>query len=287
MRRALAVGLVQAVCIAGFVSVGGLTAPAAAQENPFTTSVDTRMGERLFRAQCGRCHGRDATGNDETGAPDLTTGSFANASSDAGLFDVIRDGIDGTAMIGISPRAADQTVWQIISYVNSLNLDPEDYSLPGNVSAGRQVYDGKGNCASCHMVNGVGGRLGPDLSTVANRRDPDELRSDLVNPDEDVAPRWWTVRVTRADGSLVEGIGHRQHQSVVGAAIHRQRAVALRVFDAEQPRELVIDGGFEHPPRDRDAGVVDGGLQPVAPRKIDRRRAEIVCHRFANLCRGE
>ena len=56
------------------------------------------------------------------------------------------------------------------------------------------------------MVNGVGGRLGPDLSTVANRRDPDELRSDLVNPDEDVAPRWWTVRVTRADGSLVEGL---------------------------------------------------------------------------------
>ena len=206
MRRALAVGLVQAVCIAGFVSGGGLTAPAAAQENPFTTSVDTRMGERLFRAQCGRCHGRDATGNDETGAPDLTTGSFANASSDAGLFDVIRDGIDGTSMIGISPRASDQTVWQIISYVNSLNLDPEDYSLPGNVSAGRQVYDGKGNCASCHMVNGVGGRLGPDLSTVANRREPDELRSDLVNPDEDVAPRWWTVRVTRADGSVVEGL---------------------------------------------------------------------------------
>ena len=131
MRRALAVGLVQAVWLAGLVVGGGFAAPAAAQENPFTTSVDVRMGERLFRAQCGRCHGRDATGNDETGAPDLTTGTFANASSDAGLFDVIRDGIDGTAMIGISPRASDQTVWQIISYVNSLNLDPEDYELPG------------------------------------------------------------------------------------------------------------------------------------------------------------
>ena len=74
MRRALAVGLVQAVWVAGLVAGGGgFAAPAAAQENPFTTSVDVRMGERLFRAQCGRCHGRDATGNDETGAPDLTT----------------------------------------------------------------------------------------------------------------------------------------------------------------------------------------------------------------------
>ncbi len=206
MRRALAVGLVQAVWVAGLVGGGGFAAPAAAQENPFTTSVDVRMGERLFRAQCGRCHGRDATGNDETGAPDLTAGTFANASSDAGLFDVIRDGIDGTAMIGISPRASDQTVWQIISYVNSLNLDPEDYELPGDVRAGREIYTGKGNCASCHMVNGEGGRLGPDLSTVANRRDPDELRSDLLTPDEDVAPRWWTIRVTRTDGSVVEGL---------------------------------------------------------------------------------
>ena len=174
MRRALAVGLVQAVWAAGLVAGSGSAAPAAAQENPFTTTVDVRMGERLFRAQCGRCHGRD--------------------------------GIDGTAMIGISPRASDQTVWQIISYVNSLNLDPEDYDLPGDVGAGRQVYNGKGNCANCHMVGGVGGRLGPDLSTVANRRDPDELRSDLLAPNEEVAPRWWTIRVTRADGSVVEGL---------------------------------------------------------------------------------
>ena len=56
------------------------------------------------------------------------------------------------------------------------------------------------------MVGGAGGRLGPDLTAVANRRDPDELRSDLLSPDEDVAPRWWTVRVTRDDGSVVEGL---------------------------------------------------------------------------------
>ncbi len=185
---------------------GGTATPAAAQENPFETSVDTRMGQRLFRAQCGRCHGRDATGNDETGAPDLTTGTFTNASTDSGLFTVIREGIDGTAMIGISPRATDQTVWQIVSYINSLNLDPEDYDLAGNVSAGQTIYNGKGNCASCHMVNGAGGRLGPDLSAVANRREPDELATDLTDPNEDVTPRWWTLRVTRADGSVIEGL---------------------------------------------------------------------------------
>jgi putative heme-binding domain-containing protein len=56
------------------------------------------------------------------------------------------------------------------------------------------------------MVRGNGSRLGPDLSTVANRRKPDELKNDLTNPDETVEPRWWTLKVSRADGSSVEGL---------------------------------------------------------------------------------
>ena len=205
MRKALFVGLIQAALVAALVVVAGPAAPAQAQENAFDTPIDVRMGERVFRAQCGRCHGRDGRGNDETGAPDLTTGQFSRVSSDAGMFDVIRDGIDGTAMIGISPRASDQSVWQIVSYINSLNLDPEDYDLPGDAGRGEQVYAGA-NCSTCHMVRGEGGRTGPDLSTVGSRLDPDEIATSLSDPDAEVAPRWWTMRINRADGSTIEGL---------------------------------------------------------------------------------
>ena len=207
MRKALLIPLIQVMLVAYLVITGVTTAPAAQEpENPLTTRVDVRMGGRQFRARCGRCHGRDATGNDETGAPDLTTGTYQHASTDAGLFKVIREGIDGTAMIGINPNAPDQAVWQIVSFIDSLNLDPKDVDLPGDVTAGRQLFNGKGNCANCHMVNGQGGRLGPDLSTVANRRDPDELKTDVLDPDEEVDPRWWTMKVTREDGGIVEGL---------------------------------------------------------------------------------
>lgn len=205
MRKALFVGLIQAALVAALVIVAGPAAPAEAQENMFDTLVDVRMGERVFRAQCGRCHGRDALGNDETGAPDLTTGQFSRASSDAGMFSVIRDGIENTAMIGISPRASDQTVWQIVSYINSLNLDPGDYNLPGDAARGEQIYAGA-SCATCHMIRGDGGRTGPDLSTVGSRLDPDELATSLSDPSAEVAPRWWTMRITRADGSTIEGL---------------------------------------------------------------------------------
>jgi putative heme-binding domain-containing protein len=179
--------------------------PTEAQENPFDTEVDERIGGRVFLAECGRCHGQDAKGNDETGAPDLTRGRLRTATTDAGLFQVIRDGIPGTAMIGIG-WAPEPTIWQIVAYVNTLRIDPGDYDLPGSVDRGRQIFDGKGNCASCHMVQGAGGRRGPDLSTVANRRKPEELKTDLADPDDTVEPRWWTLKVTRADGSLVEGL---------------------------------------------------------------------------------
>ena len=205
MRKALFVALTQAALAAALVVVAGPAAPAEAQENQFDTPIDVRMGERVFRAQCGRCHGRDGRGNDETGAPDLTTGQFSRVSSDAGMFEVIREGIDGTAMIGISPRASDQSVWQIVSYINSLNLDPADYDLPGDAARGEQVYAGA-NCGTCHMVRGEGGRTGPDLSTVGSRLDPDELATSLRDPDAEVAPRWWTMRINRADGSTIEGL---------------------------------------------------------------------------------
>ncbi len=184
-----------------------VTAPAAPRaqetiENPFTTSLDTRMGQRLYQQQCSRCHG--LTGDGGELGPALTDG-FSSASTDAGLFRIVREGIPNTQMIGISRNATDQSVWMVVSYLNSLNSTPA-VDLPGDAAAGRMVFNGKGNCSSCHMVNGEGGRRGPDLSRVGDRRTPDELTSDLRTPDEDVTPRWWTLRVTREDGSVVEGL---------------------------------------------------------------------------------
>lgn len=204
MRKILTIGQLPTALVAAMVLVGGAPTPISAQENPYDTVVDRTMGQRAFQAQCGRCHGRDAKGAGEAGAPDLTDNIEAN--TDQALFSVIREGIEGTAMVGISPHASEQTVWQIVTFLNSLSLDPSDYDPPGDVDLGRHVYDTKGTCGTCHRVRGEGGRLGPDLTAIGSRLDPDELRTALTDPDDRVTPRWWTMRVTRADGSVVEGL---------------------------------------------------------------------------------
>jgi hypothetical protein len=39
----------------------------------------------------------------------------------------------------------------------------------------------------------------------------------LTDPDEEVDPRWWTVRVTQQDGSVVEGL--RMNEDTFGLRI--------------------------------------------------------------------
>ena len=56
------------------------------------------------------------------------------------------------------------------------------------------------------MIEGEGGRLGPDLSAIGNNLDPDQLRIALTDPNENVSPRWWTMRLTRGNGSVLEGL---------------------------------------------------------------------------------
>ena len=204
-RTRLTVLFVASLVVAGSP---GWVASLAAQDdtNPFTFPEDVRSGESLFGRHCARCHGIDAAGG-EIG-PDLTTGRFRNASTDAGLFRVIADGVPNTPMVGIHRSRIGWTraVWQLVSYLRSLSGRVENLSLPGNPSAGERLYRGKGGCASCHMVNGAGGRLGPDLSAIGDSRSPEELETDLLDPDERVEPRWWSMRVTHQDGTRVEGI---------------------------------------------------------------------------------
>ena len=173
--------------------------------NLYNTNFDINAGLKYFERQCSRCHGFDAKGSDETGAPDLT-GRLSRASSEVGIFNIIRTGIPGTAMLPVAADLPDAQVWQLVAYISSLSTDPANIDLPGSVANGARLFSNEGDCNSCHMIDGQGGRQGPDLSRVGERRSPEELLSDMLNPHEDVAPRWWTMRVTDRDGVVREGL---------------------------------------------------------------------------------
>jgi putative heme-binding domain-containing protein len=208
------------LCLGLFTELLSPTTYAEDGGTLYNTAVDIRMGNRYFERQCSRCHGFDAKGNDETGAPDLT-GTLRRASSDAGIFNIIREGIPGTAMLPVAADVPDPTVWQLVAYINSLRYDPASVDLAGNADSGADLFSGRGECSSCHMVNGQGGRLGPDLSRVGEDQTPEDLLNSMLNPDAEVAPRWWTIQVAGEDGEIREGF--RMNED----------SFSLRIMDAD------------------------------------------------------
>ena len=53
--------------------------------------------------------------------------------------------------------------------------------MSGNAQRGLELY-AKLNCASCHIVKGQGGILGPPLTDIGVLRGPQYLRQAIVEP---------------------------------------------------------------------------------------------------------
>lgn len=173
---------------------------APATENPFTSPADLADGEKLYRSQCTICHGRSGRGDR---GPDLTRGVFRHAPSDAALFRVLRRGVPGTDMPGI--YQGERAIWQLVAFVRSLSAAGSPDDVPGDAEAGRRIFHEQEDCAQCHGVDGQGSRGVPALSEIGWRRAPSHLRASVIDPNAEVDPRWWGVRLTDRDGNTVTG----------------------------------------------------------------------------------
>jgi len=137
-------------------------------------------GKRLYDGACQSCHGADARGDR---APALATGVFRHGSADGELFLNVRNGVNGAGMPAFSQFTSDQ-VWQLVAYIRSLaGTVVVSERVVGSPAAGKAVFEGKGQCLSCHQVNGQGQPVGPDLSAAANES-AQSLEAAILNPNQ-------------------------------------------------------------------------------------------------------
>jgi cytochrome c oxidase cbb3-type subunit 3 len=214
-RTALAAGSIAIV----FLCVAGL-ALRAQEKNPFAGDPNAaKLGESQFRANCAFCHGLGARGGGR--GPDLTRAQKRHGSSDSEIFHNIHDGIAGTAMPaatngGIGVGMSDGEIWQVIAYLRSVEKKAAS-GTEGNAAHGKELFYGTAGCVRCHMVNGKGGRLGPDLSSVGGSRSFEYLVDSMRNPSKrlaqgiseplkDFSQEYETVTVVTADGTKLTGV---------------------------------------------------------------------------------
>ena len=191
---------------AGRTTATGLRNPLAG--NPQTV----QEGRSQFRFNCSMCHGVNAQGTQK--APSLTTGRWAHGGSDGELFSTIQHGVPGTLMPAQESILTETEIWQVISYLRSLQ---KPAPMAGNAARGEKILMGDGSCLSCHMVNGHGGRLGPDLSRVGAERSAAylaesirlpsaHLAEGITEPNKDLAQKYQTVEVITAEGKRIVGV---------------------------------------------------------------------------------
>ncbi len=198
--RFLFILLVSAAGMAGQV---GLTDPeyVIPKANPIASPEDLKRGEQLFMGQCAGCHGPRGEGG--KGAV-LAQPKLRRAEDDESLFRVIRDGIRGTEMPAGSALTTRET-WQAAAYVRSLGqLAPETVS--GDAARGREIFRGKGNCGRCHIVNGEGGSLGPELTEIGVRRSAGHLRAAVLDPESALPEGFLQVTLITKDGRRITGV---------------------------------------------------------------------------------
>ena len=75
--------------------------------------------------------------------------------------------------------------------------------LTGNPQLGDEVF--KRECANCHLSRALRGRIGPDLSGVANRSKEDLLTS-ILDPSYAIEDRYRNHLLETTDGRFVDGI---------------------------------------------------------------------------------
>jgi len=164
------------------------------------TAFDVDEGGRAFRNTCANCHGPD--GNEIQGI-DLGRGQFRRPMTDADLVRIIRTGIPGTPMP--ATNMTEEQASRIVAYLRSVAASKRTNSVAGDLARGKSLYEGKGNCASCHRLNGAGSRLGPDLSRIGQLRRSVDLEQSLLEPTAEVLPTNRFYRVVTKNGTTVTG----------------------------------------------------------------------------------
>jgi putative heme-binding domain-containing protein len=191
-RKLLGAGCLALLCV---------TRVFTAQQHRYLPE-EVESGGRLYQGSCTGCHGPEGDG---VAAVNFSKGQFRRAVSDDDLVRVIIRGIPGTPMPPSS--FSEGQAGTIVAYLRAMGgEEPRGAAAsPGNRDRGKAVFDGKGQCLTCHAVSGTGSRAGPNLTEIGAFRRRIELEHSLLEPDAEIRPENRVVRAVTRDGATITG----------------------------------------------------------------------------------
>jgi len=160
-------------------------------------------GRRTFESSCAPCHGLNGKGGER--APDIATRPEIVRLPDSETLKVLRDGILEKGMppfAALGPAKLSET----LNYLRSLQDKGRAPAVAASTEEGKDIFTNEAACSQCHMVNGAGGFLGPDLSDYGASHSADDIRSAIVSAEKRPGSRKGLAKATTKDGLQISGL---------------------------------------------------------------------------------
>ena len=194
--------------------------------------ADIERGAQLYDEFCSSCHGDEGDG---VGNVNLKAGQFRHASTDRNFSRILTRGIPGTGMPPGNYTEAEQVA--IIAYVRNMRDYDGGVVTLGDGDRGRAIFEGMGDCTSCHRVAGKGSRLGPDLTSIGAIRGAGSMRETLLDPTGSMLPLNRPVRVVTRTGKTVTGRRLNEDTYTIQILDEQEQLVS---FDKPDLQELTM-----------------------------------------------
>lgn len=127
----------------------------------------------------------------------------------------------------------------------SNNVEPWTPYIDGDSVAGRELFfdlAGPAPCAKCHIVNGEGGNVGPELTNIAGTRTAQFIVESILQPSKQIAGGYESILIQMLDGRLLDGVVKRETEDSLWLATADgvEFAVSTENIDRRRIQELSL-----------------------------------------------
>lgn len=200
-------------------------------------------GHTIFNQTCTTCHGMD--GSEGERAPALVGERRFFRLSEGALHDTIKHGISGTGMPALS--IPDDDIWKVVAFIRAMRSSASEVDVPGNVAHGKEVFSGKGGCNKCHMLDGKGGTIGPDLSNIGAQITLKRLKEALT-VEGPIPVGYQPVKVVTLKGQTIEGIAKNQDDfsiQILDSQNHMHLLDRAELKSVEEPKTSLMPHNYD------------------------------------------
>ncbi|MBL8849501.1 MAG: HEAT repeat domain-containing protein, partial [Planctomycetaceae bacterium] len=110
----------------------------------------------------------------------------------------------------------------------------------GDVTRGRIAFHATGTCAKCHLVNGLGLNIGPDLSEIGKKLSKQALFESVLYPSAAISHNYETWAVLDTNGNITTGLLVSATPDEIQIKDEKALVRTIKVADVEERRRLEI-----------------------------------------------